>query len=88
MSEDRLVLKWGTIKAWDFNGNPEADKLVKQYLEGGASMSAIMQRDTPEQKKILCDLIRIHKGTIYLDWDGKYVTPNEAIAYIENYGKN
>lgn len=81
---DYIILKWGTLKGWRIN-NPEAFDLLKKYGECGVSISAMTQRDTPEQKQMLCDLIRHHDGTIYLDWDGKFVTKEEAISYIEGY---
>lgn len=81
---ESIVLKWGTLKAWDLRKQESRD-ICKRYVECGAQFSAMAQRDTPEQKQILCELILQHDGTIYLDWDGKFVTKEEAIAYIEGY---
>ena len=50
-------------------------------------MSAMMQRDTPEQKEIICKLIDLMPGEIYLAWDGKYVSKDDAKQYVLNYGQ-
>lgn len=86
MSEDTLLLKWGTIKGWNFS-DKKSLRLLKKYIALGAFMSCAMQDDTPEQKKIICELIRNHKGTITNDWDGKDYTQKQAIEYVMNYGK-
>jgi hypothetical protein len=45
------------------------------------------QQDTPRQKEIICSLIDLcEDGTVYLDWDGKYVSNIEAKEYVMNYG--
>lgn len=81
-----LVLKWGTLKAWSFTGNEEAIKLLRRYKEIGSSLSVMMQHDTPEQKEIICKLIALVPGQIYLDWDGRYVSKEKAKAYVMEYG--
>ncbi len=86
LGDDTLSLKWGSLKAWNLK-KPASLDLLKKYHDYPTSMSAIAQHDTPEQKEILCELIRQHDGTIYLDWDGKFVTKDQAIAYIMDYGK-
>lgn len=86
-TENHLTLKWGTLKAWNFSGLPEAQALLKRYDELGSSMSAMTQRDTPEQKGIICKLIDLMPGEIYLDWDGKYVSKDEAKKYVLEYGR-
>ena len=80
-NKNYLTLKWGTLKSWNFSGNPAAEKLFEKYEELGASFSAMMQRDTPEQKEIICKLIDLMPGEIYLEWDGKYVSKEEAKNY-------
>lgn len=87
LSEDYLLLKWGSLKGWNLESNEEARKLLKKWGEGGVEMSAMAQNDTPEQKAILCDLIRIHTGLIVNDWDGNEYTKEQAIDYIMNYVK-
>jgi hypothetical protein len=87
MENQVITLKWGTLKGWH-NANEEAMKLLKRYHDDPVSMSVMTQMDTPNQKQILRDLVSLPDTTIYLDWDGKYVTAAEAIAYLDNYGKS
>ena len=86
---DDLTLKWGTLKGWSFPNNPKAMELITRYHELGASFSVMTQHDTPEQKQILCDLIDVTNNPdgIYLDWDGKYVSKEEAKKYIVESGR-
>lgn len=86
-TKNHLTLKWGTLKAWNVAGNEPAIQLLKRYCEIGASMSAAMQHDTPEQKEIICKLIDLMPGEIYLDWDDKYVSKEDAKKYVLEYGK-
>jgi len=84
---ESLTLKWGTLKGWRVESK-RSKELLKRYIDIGASMSCAMQKDTPEQKQILCDLVdAIDCEKIYLDWDGKYVTKDEAKKYILEYGR-
>lgn len=88
MSEqgDHLSLKWGTLKSWRIHTDEQRD-LLRRYYELGASMSAMLQRDTPEQKDIICRLIDLCGApTIYLDWDDKDVSKEDAKQYVMNYG--
>lgn len=85
MSEDYLTLKWGTLKAWKLSSD-RARELLQRYHEIGASMSAMLQNDTPEQKQIICDLIdECGADSVYLDWDGVYVSKDEAKKYVMEY---
>jgi hypothetical protein len=85
---EHLTLKWGTLKSWDFSGNDKAMALWKRYCEIGAAAGAMQQRDTPEQKEIICGLIdAVNCEQIYLDWDGRYVSKDEAKTYVTNYGE-
>jgi len=82
-----LTLKWGTLKSWRFTSD-KAVGLLKRYGEIGSSLSSMLQRDTPEQKQIICELIDECDGDkIYLDWDGVEVTKQEAKDYVLNYLK-
>ncbi|MFA7250082.1 MAG: hypothetical protein WC273_10675 [Dehalococcoidia bacterium] len=81
-----LTLKWGTLKAWNFT-SAEGIALLQRYFDIGSSMSAMMQHDTPEQKDIVCALIDVCRApTIYLDWDDKEVSKEEAKEYVRSYG--
>ena len=84
--EDSLLLKWGTLKGWNLK-NEKSRQILQRYLDLGSSLSCMAQKDTDEQKQILCELIREHTGTITSDWSGESFTKDEAIYYIMNYGK-
>lgn len=83
--ENTLTLKWGTLKSWNFKSE-KGIELLKEYNEIGSSFSAMAQRDTPRQKEIICEIIDLCDGDIYLEWDGKYVSKQEAKEYVMNYG--
>lgn len=80
-----LTLKWGTLKAWSFKSD-DARELLREYGEIGQSMSAMAQQDTPRQKEIICALIDVCSApTIYLDWNGEYVSKADAKRYVMEY---
>ena len=85
---DQLILKWGTLKAWNFE-SPEALKAAQNYLDAGEnSVSAMMQHDTDDQKKALCDLIdALDASGVWNDWDGVEMTKDQAKDYVMGYGK-
>jgi len=83
---DSLSLKWGTLKSWDINSETGM-ALLRRYVEIGSSLGAMQQRDTPEQKEIICQLIDGCEGEIYMDWAGEYVSKEKAKEYVRNYGK-
>jgi hypothetical protein len=85
--DDYLLLKWGTLKGWNFTSERGID-LLKQYSALGSSASAMMQKDTPEQKEIICQLIDECNGSIQNDWTGEYMTKEEAKHYVREYGKD
>jgi hypothetical protein len=80
-----LLLKWGTLKGWDFGENETARAAAKRYAAGGMTLSAMSQRDTPEQKQALCDLIDAINGPITNDWSGETMTKDEAKRYVREY---
>lgn len=84
-TSNRLTLKWGTLKSWHFDSK-ECQALMKEYNDIGSTLSAMSQRDTPRQKEIICQLIDLCDGdTIYLDWDSKDVSKQDAKDYVMNY---
>jgi hypothetical protein len=87
MSE--LTLKWGTIKGYNFVGSEKAKQLLTEYNTLGESMSCMMQHDNQRQREIILELIDLCDDPegIYLDWDGKYVSKDDAKKYIIDYGK-
>ena len=83
--EEHLTLKWGTLKRWNFNSD-RSKELFKEYSDIGSSVSAMTQHDTARQKEIICELIDIGEfETVYLDWDGKEVSKEEAKKYVREY---
>jgi len=81
---DYLLLKWGTLKSWDFAGD-RANELLNEYSDIGSCMSVALQKDTKRQKEIICELIDICDSPIQEDWGGMYMTKAEAKEYVLNY---
>jgi hypothetical protein len=79
-----VELKWGTLKAWTLDA-PELKELCDEYDAIGASYSAMFQRDTPRQKEIICEIIDIIGKPVYLHWDNKEVSTEEAKKYVMEY---
>jgi hypothetical protein len=86
MSTEYLLLKWGTIKGWKIE-NPATLSILQEWSDLGSSMSAMVQKDTPEQKVLICKLIDAINGDIVNDWSGETYTKEQAKEYILNYGK-
>jgi hypothetical protein len=84
MGEESLTLKWGTIKGWE-GLNDENVAILQRYADLGMALGAMQQRDTPEQKEILCELIDAIDGEVWNDWDGKTMTKDEAKTYVLEY---
>lgn len=84
-SQEYLLLKWGTLKDWKIFTLKSYD-ILKKYLETGVSVSCACQKDTPEQKQLICELIDSLEGKIQNDWTGDWMTKQEAKDYILNYG--
>lgn len=80
-----LTLKWGTVKGWKLE-TEAAKAALQKWADGGVSMSAMAQNDSPDQKQAILDAID-HMDEIYLDWEGKNVSREQAKSYILNYGK-
>ena len=84
---ESLTLKWGTLKAWSLKTEKSLE-IMQRYLDLGSSMSAMCQHDTPDQQVLICELIdAIDADTIYLSWEGKDVSKEEAKKYVLNYRK-
>ena len=81
---NKLTLKWGSVKGWDLE-TTEAFAAMKKWSDYGTTMSAMAQKDTPEQKLALLDAIDL-MDEIWLDWEGKKVSREEAKEYVMNYG--
>ena len=89
MNYDYILLKWGSLKGWHMQNNDVAFELLKEYHMRGVYMSAALQRDSAEQKHLLCKMIDAFDGRIENDWDGTiYQSKEDAKSYILNYGKD
>jgi len=88
-NNDYLLLKWGTLKGWNFENSPEAFEALKEYNSIGSSFSAMAQRDTPRQKELICIMIDKVNGPVSSDWTGEDWTDNREAAkkYVMDYGK-
>ena len=84
MSEHYLLLKWGTLKGWNVPDG-ECFDLLKKWNELGVSMSAMTQKNTPEQIDVLCQLVEKFDGEIHNDWDGEKYTKEQAVKYLREY---
>ena len=85
-NKDHITLKWGTLKSWKLTSK-KGKELLKKYSEIGHCFSAMMQKDTPEQKELICEMIDTVPGEILLDWHYKYVSTVDAKTYFNQYGK-
>ncbi len=86
MNQEFLSLKWGTVKEWKFHSE-KCLSLWQKYLGLGSSHSAIYQKDTPEQKRLICQIIdACNAEKIWLDWDGVEVSKEDAKRYVMEYG--
>lgn len=87
-NNDYLLLKWGTLKGWCFENSQEAFEALKEYNKIGSSMSAMMQKDTPRQKELICTMIDKVNGSVIYDWTGEDWTDNREAAkkYVMEYG--
>lgn len=83
---DHITLKWGTLKAWKLTSEKGLELLTK-YHSLGSSASCMLQHDTPEQKDLICQMIdECDAPTIYLHWDDKHVSKEDAKKYVMEYG--
>lgn len=82
-----MVLKWGTLKEWRLNSQ-KGQELLRRYFELGDNPGgAMMQRDTPEQKALILQMIdECSAGKILIDWENKQVSKEEAKRYVQEYG--
>lgn len=82
---DRISLKWGTLKGWDLESEA-ALAAAQRYMDHGlAAAGVMMQRDTPEQKQALCELIDVIDGEILNEWSGERMTKEDAKKYVLEY---
>jgi hypothetical protein len=87
---NELSLKWGTIKGCSYDPNtPTGKKFLELVEEFDKEPSGMMHSNSERQREILYELIDLTEDPegIYLDWDGKYVSKEEAKKYIREYGR-
>ncbi len=80
-----LTLKWGTAKDWNLETD-DALAAMKKWAAFGVSMSCMAQRDKPGQRQALIDAVDT-MDEIWLDWEGKKATREEAKKYLRGYGE-
>jgi hypothetical protein len=85
-SAEQLSLKWGTVKAWS-DLSERSFEILRRYFADGVPMSCALDHPGEDRNRILFELIDQFEGKIYLDWDGKYVTKDEAKKYVAEYGR-
>lgn len=78
-----LTLKWGGVKSWDLE-TEEAIAALQRWRDHDVPLSAIAHKDSPEQQQALLDAIDF-MDEIWLDWEGRKVTKEEAKKYILEY---
>jgi hypothetical protein len=82
---ESLLLKWGTVKAWD-DLSEKSQEIMGRYFADGMELSAMADKPTEERKAILCELIDQFSGEIQNDWSGDVMTKDEAKKYVLEYG--
>ncbi len=79
---ESLSLKWGSIKSWNFK-QPKLMELLQKYYDLGVCISAALQEDTEEQRQLIIEMIDlVDCDEIYLHWEGKHVSKEEAKKYV------
>lgn len=83
---DSISLKWGTLRTCVLHSK-NGRELMKKYKDLGYSVSVLQQKDTPEQKELICQMIdACNTKTILIEWSGVQVSKEEAKKYVMNYG--
>lgn len=83
MSENYILLKWGTLKGYRLG--EQCMPFLREYYKDGVPMSCIMDRPDEKRREVLCKLIDAHDGPIERDWTGEEMTKEEAKRYVRKY---
>lgn len=84
-NQDHITLKWGTLKSWHLHSE-KGQELLRKYCDIGSCASAMAQRDTPEQKELICQMIdECNAETIHIEGDGVDVSKEDAKKYVMEY---
>lgn len=59
--------------------------LLESYHKSGVLSTALSPPYTTAQKKALCKLVDTVHGDVFLDWDEKFTTKEDAKRYIREY---
>lgn len=89
MTDQYLLLKWGTLKGWNIKGNDKAMEALQRYHNEPVQFSVMTQHDTEAQKQAIYDLIDAmpDDASIQSDWSGEQFTKDSAKEYVRDYGK-
>lgn len=84
---ESLTLKWGVPKSWRLATDATRGKL-QEYADFGWSSSAMMQPNTDDHRRVLCELIDILDADfVWNDWTGEQMSKDEAKKYVMEYRK-
>lgn len=77
--EDELTLKRWIWKNYDFEKNPKAQELMEKYNQLESDWVSVQ---SSQMKMLLCEIIDLVDWYIYNDWNGDYMTKEEAKQYV------
>ena len=78
-----VSFKFGTLKSWNVTTDAGRD-ILQRWAALGNALSTFAQKDTPEQVDLMCALID-EVDAVWLDWDGRAPTKEEAKTYLREY---
>lgn len=81
VKQDVITLKWGNLKAWSIKSD-EAIAVWNDHPTKTMSMSAMTRQSKAEAEWLIRLIDASNCETIYLSWDAKDVTKQEAIDYV------
>jgi hypothetical protein len=82
MDFDSLSLKWGQVKFASINS-----RAARQAFQKLDEVKCADMQNPEKEKLALCDVIdSLHADTVYLEWDAKHVSKEEAKAYVMGHG--
>ena len=77
--QDELSLKRWIRKSYDFERNPKAQELMDKYNQLESDWVSVQ---SSQMKMLLCKIIDLVDWYIYNDWNGDYMTKEEAKQYV------
>lgn len=89
---DFILLKWGTLKSYDFTNSPEALLTLQEYhsIEDSGIAELSLNTDSPKQKDLLCKMIDQVNGEVRIYWGNEDCTNDreKAKKYVRDYGSD